>query len=102
MTGIPPTPAETLTRARQVARSAGLHHIYTGNVHDLSGGTTYCASCQHPLIVRDWYDIRDYTLDAQGNCPKCGTALAGHFEKFTGQFGRQRIPVVMSGTMEGK
>jgi len=47
--------------------------------------------------VRDWHAIRDYTLDAQGNCPQCGTALAGHFEKFAGQFGRQRIPIVMAG-----
>jgi pyruvate formate lyase activating enzyme len=47
--------------------------------------------------VRDWHAIRDYTLDAHGHCPQCGTTLAGHFGKFTGQFGRQRIPIVMAG-----
>jgi pyruvate formate lyase activating enzyme len=97
MTGIPATPATTLTQARQIAHSAGLQHVYTGNVHDLSGGTTHCPGCKHPLIVRDWHAIRNYTLDAQGNCPDCGTPLAGHFERFTGQFGRQRIPIVMAG-----
>ena len=97
MTGIPATPAKTLTESRQIAHSAGLQHVYTGNVHDVSGGTTVCPSCQHALIVRDWHAIREYTLNAQGNCPQCSTPLAGHFEKFTGQFGRQRIPIVMAG-----
>jgi len=71
--------------------------VYTGNVHDLSGGTTHCPACQHPLIVRDWHEIRDYTLTEHGECPQCGSQLAGHFEKFAGQFGRQRIPIVMAG-----
>jgi len=30
----PRTPPATLTRARQIARQAGLRHVYTGNVHD--------------------------------------------------------------------
>jgi pyruvate formate lyase activating enzyme len=97
MTGIPATPAETLTRARQIARSAGLRHVYTGNVHDLTGGTTYCPACRQPLIVRDWYQIRNYVLTPQGTCPHCGTTVAGHFEKFGGQFGQRRIPIVMGG-----
>jgi pyruvate formate lyase activating enzyme len=93
MTHIPATPASKLTEARQIAHSAGLQHVYTGNVHDLSGGTTLCTGCKQPLIVRDWYLIRDYTLTETGKCPHCGTQLAGHFEKFEKQFGRQRIPV---------
>jgi pyruvate formate lyase activating enzyme len=96
MTSIDATPPETLTRARQIARSAGLLHVYTGNVHDLSGGTTYCPTCQQPLIVRDWHLIRDYALTASGDCPHCGTRLAGRFGRFERQFGRQRIPVVLA------
>ena len=95
MTGTPPTPPETLTQARQIAQAAGLLYVYTGNVHNVSGDTTYCPNCQHPLIVRDWYEIRSYTLTAQGACPQCGTALAGHFEQFKKAFGSRRIPVVM-------
>jgi pyruvate formate lyase activating enzyme len=87
-----------LTQARQIAHSAGLLHVYTGNVHDLSGGTTHCENCKQPLIVRDWHLINEYTLTENGSCPKCGTVLAGHFEKFAGKFGRQRIPIVMGGT----
>ena len=96
MTDLPPTPPATLTRARHIAMKAGLHHVYTGNVHDVAGDTTHCSSCHTPLIVRDWYVIRDYALTEDGACPKCGTKLAGRFGKFEGQFGRQRIPIVMN------
>ena len=93
MQDVPATPAATLTRARQMALDAGLHYVYTGNVHDATGGTTYCPSCRHALIIRDWYDIRHYDLTPQGNCPQCGTRIAGCFGSFTKPFGPQRIPV---------
>ena len=32
-------------------------------------------------------------LTPDGRCQACGTAIAGRFETFTGQFGRRRIPV---------
>ncbi|GAB1234349.1 AmmeMemoRadiSam system radical SAM enzyme [Ferrigenium sp. UT5] len=97
MTSIPATPSAKLTEARQIAHSAGLLHVYTGNVHDLDGGTTYCAHCHQALIVRDWHLIRCYEVTEKGTCPHCGTPLAGHFGKFEQQFGRQRIPLVLSG-----
>jgi pyruvate formate lyase activating enzyme len=95
MTDIPATPAQTLSRARAIALQAGLHYVYTGNVHDTDGGTTYCPSCHAPLIVRDWYRIDDYRLTADGHCPDCQTRIAGHFEKFTRQFGNRRIPIAI-------
>lgn len=91
------TPPQTLTNARKIAEAAGLLHVYTGNVHDLSGGTTHCSVCKQPLIVRDWYEIREYAVTENGACSHCGAKLAGHFEKFTGQFGRHRIPVELAG-----
>jgi len=95
MTDIPATPAQTLSRARAIAIKAGLHYVYTGNVHDTDGGTTYCPSCRAPLIVRDWYRIDDYRLTPDGHCPDCQTLIAGHFEKFTRQFGNRRIPIAI-------
>ena len=97
MGDIPPTPARTLTRARDIALQAGLHYVYTGNVHDTDGGTTYCPSCQAPLIVRDWYRIHDYRLADDGRCPNCRTPIAGHFEHFTlaRQFGNRRVPIAI-------
>ena len=93
MTDIAATPAATLTRARKIALDSGLRYVYTGNVHDRDGGTTYCPGCRAPLIVRDWYEISRYRVSADGRCPQCDTALAGRYEAFAGQFGRRRIPV---------
>jgi pyruvate formate lyase activating enzyme len=93
MTDLPPTPASTLIRARQIAQGEGLQYVYTGNVHDAEGGTTYCPNCRAPLIVRDWYAIRAYRLDAKGACPDCGTYVAGRYDGPVGHFGRRRIPI---------
>ena len=93
MTDIPATPRTTLDRARAIALSAGLHHVYTGNVHDTSGGSTYCPSCKALLIARDWYEIGDYRLTESGLCPDCGVQIVGHFEKFSRGFGNHRIPI---------
>jgi pyruvate formate lyase activating enzyme len=93
MTDIPRTPAATLTRAREIAQLAGLNYVYTGNVHDQSGGSTYCPSCKKPVIRRDWYDIRGYALDASGACTHCGTPIPGRFQEFGKAFGPRRIPV---------
>src|SRR4051794_30591345 len=93
MTDVGRTPAATLTRAREIAQLAGLNYLYTGNVHDETGGSTYCPSCETPLIVRDWYDIKAYHLTDEGACKACGAALAGRFQKFAKPFGPRRIPV---------
>jgi pyruvate formate lyase activating enzyme len=95
MEDLPPTPPSTLTRARHIALEEGLHYVYTGNVHDLDGGTTACPACHMPLIARDWHRIASYRLTAEGCCPDCGTAIAGRFEVFAGQFGRRRVPVAI-------
>lgn len=97
MNDLPPTPSSALTQARRIALDAGLHHVFTGNVHDPEGGTTFCPNCHAALIVRDWYDIRRYDLTPEGHCPHCATAIAGRFGKTLGRdgkaFGPQRIPV---------
>jgi len=93
---LPPTPPATLQRARNIALNAGLHHVYTGNVHDPAGGTTFCPNCKAALIVRDWYEISAYHLDDTGHCPHCGTPIAGRFGHFEQPFGAKRIPVSMA------
>ena len=90
-----PTPHATLSKARRIALDAGLHYVYTGNVHDMEGDTTFCPSCEQALIVRDWYEICRYDLTSQGACPKCGAAIAGHFSKYTQPPGYQRPPVLI-------
>jgi pyruvate formate lyase activating enzyme len=95
MTDTSATPASTLTRARRIAIDEGLRYVYTGNVHDRAGGSTYCSGCTQPLIVRDWHRIEEYRVTAEGACPECGTLVPGRFERFERQFGRRRIPVMM-------
>ena len=96
MDDLPATPPATLTRARNIAIGEGLQYVYTGNVHDKTGGTTLCAGCSESLIVRDWHQILDYKVTASGHCRTCGTPVAGRFEEFNTQFGRKRIPVRLS------
>lgn len=96
MPDVPPTPASTLNRARQIGLAQGLHYVYTGNVHDAEGGTTYCPGCRKPLIVRDWYQILEYRITGNGQCPDCHTPIAGRFGTDAGTFGQRRIPVLFS------
>ena len=93
MTDVPATPPATLTRAREIARLAGLNYVYTGNVHDTDGGSTWCPACENRVIERDWYEIRNYRLTADGACLHCGTPLAGRYQEFGTPFGARRIPV---------
>jgi pyruvate formate lyase activating enzyme len=91
----PPTPPATLTRAREIARAERLHHVYTGNVNDLAGQSTYCASCGAVLVERDWYDLGAWNLEA-GCCPTCGEPCPGVFEERPGTWGSRRLPVRMA------
>ena len=88
MLHIAKTPKETLTRARSIALGAGLRYVYTGNVHDAEGGSTYCSQCGEVLVGRDWYQLDKWTIDVDdndveandaGHCAHCGAICPGHF-----------------------
>ncbi|MCB1736615.1 MAG: AmmeMemoRadiSam system radical SAM enzyme, partial [Gammaproteobacteria bacterium] len=96
MRDIPPTPPATLIRAREIALRNGIHHVYTGNVHDKSGQSTYCPSCGGLVIGRDWYQLSDWHLDPDGQCTHCGHAIAGVFDPQPGDWGPRRQPVRLS------
>jgi pyruvate formate lyase activating enzyme len=87
------TPPATLTRAREIALGNGLRYVYTGNVHDVAGGTTKCSQCGERLIVRDWYVLKEWRLDSAGNCLNCGAACPGVFDGPPGHWGARRRPV---------
>jgi len=96
MMDVPPTPPKTLSRARNIAKEIGLYHVYTGNVHDTEGQSTYCHSCNNILIERNWYELGKWNLDDGGCCNKCGVKLSGHFEKKPGHWGSKRLPVLIT------
>jgi pyruvate formate lyase activating enzyme len=84
------TPSTTLTRARDIARRAGMLYVYTGNVIDPDGQTTYCGNCKQIVIGRDGYHLGSWALDAAGRCTHCGQQLDGHFDPKPGNWGSRR------------
>ena len=97
----PPTPPETLTRARRIALANGVRHAYTGNVHDAAGQSTFCHHCGDRLIQRNWYQLGDYRLDDAGHCARCGTRLPGTFDGPAGGWGPRRQPVILGRSASG-
>ena len=93
MLDVPPTPKASLVRAREIAMSNGVRYAFTGNVHNEDGDSTFCHQCGEKLIGRDWYELTDWKLTADGKCPSCGTACAGVFEARPGDWGSRRQPV---------
>lgn len=90
----PPTPHETLIRAREQALKAGIKYVYVGNVNDVERQSTYCPSCKNLLIERDWYELGRYDIE-RGHCARCHTEIAGVFEERKGNWGRKRLPVTI-------
>ena len=96
MTDKPNTPPATVKRARRIAAGNGGRYAYTGNVHDVAGGSTYCHGCGELLIGRDWYELGAWGLTGDGGCRACGAACAGVFDGPPGNWGRRRVPVRLS------
>jgi len=93
MMDIEHTPAATLTMARDIARKNGIHHVYTGNVHDKAGQSTYCSQCGEILIGRDWYQLSDWLIDEEARCKSCKQVVSGIFETKPGNWGAHRLPI---------
>ena len=77
----------------------GLRYVYTGNVRDEAGGSTYCPGCGAVVIGRDGYEITAWRLDSHldtGACTACGTQISGRFEAQPGTWGARRRPVRLS------
>ncbi|MCX7725718.1 MAG: AmmeMemoRadiSam system radical SAM enzyme [Chitinispirillaceae bacterium] len=70
-----PTPISTLKRATEIGKAEGLKYVYIGNVGDI-GSTTFCPTCQKPLIVRSGYVILENSI-RDGKCKYCGEKIAG-------------------------
>ncbi len=70
---IPDTPVQTLEKAHQIGKEAGLKYVYTGNIPGLPTEDTHCPKCGTLVINRTGYFIKRY--DKNGRCPKCGQDL---------------------------
>lgn len=70
------TPEDSLQRALNIGKQAGLHYVYVGNLPGSRAESTFCYSCSELLIERVGYRIiRNNIKD--GSCPACGTLIAG-------------------------
>ena len=65
----PPTPIETLKKARKIVMEVGLKYVYTGNVYDPEGSTTYCPESGEAAIKREGFFMVENNLDEEGKCP---------------------------------
>jgi len=77
---LPSTPVKTLENARNIAKRAGLHYVYIGNVPGHEGESTYCPGCGEVVIKRIGYSILKNAIKA-GKCSNCGRTIPGVWEK---------------------
>ncbi|HON92695.1 MAG TPA: AmmeMemoRadiSam system radical SAM enzyme [Sedimentisphaerales bacterium] len=70
------TPLETLRRAAEIGKAAGLRYVYLGNVPGEKSESTYCPGCGRMLIERMGYQIVANRIE-NSKCPHCGTGIAG-------------------------
>ncbi len=76
LANLPPTPVETLDRAREIALEEGVRFVYAGNVPGHPANHTYCPACGEVLIERQGYNVLSYHLDG-GACKFCGEPITG-------------------------
>jgi len=78
MTQTPPTPPQTLIKARQIGLETGLHYVYTGNIDNPETASTYCPDCHQLLIYRDGWKTQIVALDpVKGLCQNCHHPIPG-------------------------
>lgn len=77
---LPPTPVETLERARKIGLEAGLRYVYLGNVWGHAAENTRCHSCGALLIERRGFAVIENRLRA-GRCPQCDAQIAGRWAR---------------------
>jgi pyruvate formate lyase activating enzyme len=76
---IPPTPIDTLRKCADLARNAGLHYVYIGNVPGIDEENTYCPNCGKRVIGRIGYKITELNIK-NGRCVNCNTTISGKWE----------------------
>jgi pyruvate formate lyase activating enzyme len=76
LTDRPPTPVDTLIKARKIGIEAGLKYVYMGNVPGENGENTSCPACGKNLIDRWGFRVKKNRIK-NGACPACGHVIVG-------------------------
>jgi pyruvate formate lyase activating enzyme len=73
---LPPTPVETLERAKAIADAEGIRYGYVGNVPGHPAEHTYCPACGRAVVERRGYRINAINM-TNGVCNFCKGDVAG-------------------------
>jgi pyruvate formate lyase activating enzyme len=75
---LPPTPIQTLVRARETAMAEGCRFVYTGNYPGNEGEHTSCPACRKLLVKRYGLTAPEVFI-VNGKCPACQAAIPGRW-----------------------
>jgi pyruvate formate lyase activating enzyme len=75
------TPPESLRRAAELGRRAGLRYVYAGNLPGRTGNLedTVCPSCGETLVARRGFRVLSCKIGPEGRCPRCAFVVAGRW-----------------------
>ena len=81
MTGPPRTPHQTLMRAYEIGKDAGLHFVYPGNIHGAfeDRESTFCPTCDALLLKREGFYVFENNMKGS-RCPSCSAEVPGVWE----------------------
>ncbi|MEM4140551.1 MAG: AmmeMemoRadiSam system radical SAM enzyme [Nitrososphaeria archaeon] len=71
----PPTPADTLMAAANLAYEHGLEYVYVKNVYFEGLEDTHCPRCHMQLISRYNFNVSNVKLTSKNECPNCGLKI---------------------------
>ena len=77
MAGYKETPIETIKKAYEIGKRAGLNFVYGGNIINSSLENTFCPQCDALLIARNNYNIKITENFSKGRCLKCHAEIKG-------------------------
>jgi pyruvate formate lyase activating enzyme len=83
MADTPRTPKQTLMRAYEIGKAAGLHFVYPGNLHGLVGDleSTHCPACGAVVIRRQGFFVHENRMRSPGHCPECSATIPGVWDE---------------------
>lgn len=79
LTNLPATPIETLEKAYDIAKEAGLHFVTVGNVPGHQYNSTYCPQCDRRLVHRIHFQVLENHI-VKGKCKFCGHEIPGRWK----------------------
>jgi pyruvate formate lyase activating enzyme len=73
---LPPTPLQTLERAKAASDAEGLHYVYLGNIPRHPAEKTYCPKCRRVVVDREGFLVNGLHL-LKGRCQYCQQPIPG-------------------------